>query len=214
MYLWSKDWLLVPEKNTKKLYSCITNIDQNLISGSQITSTILLWVLMRCCTVRIRSREQGETETDLASRLPLPALVLAQQNATVGAVVLRNPEPGHAEWDQGTENTSGWNYHFTVLTCKIDRKVILSHIPMTQRQQQRAQARVLGPDLVLVLTWCWHEWHVRSTWDTSHSSVITGTICDLPGRHWAVWGQQAGWRLRGELCEQAPRLKWEHLQSL
>ena len=71
---------------------------------------------MRCCTVRIRSREQGETETDLASRLPLPALVLAQQNATVGAVVLRHSEPGHAEWDQGTGNASGSNYHFTVLT--------------------------------------------------------------------------------------------------
>ena len=58
---------------------------------------------------------RGDTETDLASRLPLPALVLAQQNATVGAVVLRHSEPGHAEWDQGTGNASGSNYHFTVL---------------------------------------------------------------------------------------------------
>lgn len=53
----------------------------------------------------------------------------------------------------------------------------LTHIPTTQRQQQRAQARVLGPDLVLVLTWCWHEWHVRSTWDTNHhTSQLSGNI--------------------------------------
>ena len=67
---------------------------------------------MRCCTDS-QDQEQGscrgETETDLASRLPLPALELAQQDAAVGAVVLRHPEPGHAEWDQGAGNASESN---------------------------------------------------------------------------------------------------------
>ena len=83
--------------------------------------------------------------------LPLPAFVLAEQNAAVGAVVLSYPEPGHAEGDQGAGNAARTNR-------KVERCVnflkVYTYTPTTQRQQQRAQARVLGPDLVLVLTWC------------------------------------------------------------
>ena len=40
------------------------------------------------------------------SCFPLPSLVLAKQNAAVGAVVLRHLEPRHAEGDQGAGDTT------------------------------------------------------------------------------------------------------------
>ena len=82
---------------------------------------------------------------------------------------------------------------------------------MTHMQQQRAQASVLGPDLVLVRTWCWHEWHVRSTWHQQSGNIVKhsqyNTKLHLRDFRWAVWGPPVGWRLLEVLCEQAQHLK-------
>ena len=99
-------------------------------------------------------------------------------------------------------------------------QVISTHIPMMQRQQQRAQARVLGPDLVLVLTWCWHEWHVRSTWHRETNITfehfdfsVFFKLLNLLVHHWAGWERQVGLQLPGELCARAQHLECKSLHG-
>ena len=47
--------------------------------------------------------------------------------------------------------------HPEKIVYRLKYKLNITYTPMTHMQQQRAQASVLGPDLVLVRTWCWHE---------------------------------------------------------
>ena len=54
----------------------------------------------------------------LWSSSSLPALVLAQQRATVGALVLCHIEPGHAEGDHGTGPTPA-KKHYAPLVLTI-----------------------------------------------------------------------------------------------
>ena len=51
-------------------------------------------------------------------------------------------------------------------------------------QQQRAQARKLGPDLVLVLTWCWQWTQVRSTGPSLSSVGTTSWVATGGGALW------------------------------
>ena len=59
-----------------------------------------------------------------------------------------------------------------------------THTPTRHMQQQRAQARKLGPDLVLVLTWCWQWTQVRSTGPSLSSVGTTSWVATGGGALW------------------------------